>query len=561
MASSTVFISYRREDSAGHAGRLFDRLVSKLGRDRVFRDVDNIGPGENFIEAIRQTIAASDVLFVLIGPRWVNAVDDEGRKRLEDAGDPVRIEIETGLERNIRVIPVLLPGAMMPSANELPQTLASLPELNALEIREATFEQDVSHLIAETKFTRRLNPYQLLRDNRILLMVLLCVIVAAAILSVYWAHPIFLMTPERARAQLASMGRSYDPLSLTEAARDGDATAVSLFLRAGMKPDARPQQGTPSALDFAMDEHHFDVAKILINGGADAEHSLLLAARSGDLKLFQLLMGKKPRREALVGALCQAAEARQIDIVKQLLNSGLTPNDRWAGNLPLHGAVIGGETEIVKLLLDRGADVNAVDRSIGGSGETALHVASRGESKSAADIVGLLLGSGADVNVKDHEGTTPLMNALDRHQIALMLLAQGADVSLRDQAGNTAVMYAGARRLKDMIQILVKKGADINAQNNAGTTALMNSSGAIDSVDDPDTIQTILDNGGDPNKVDHDGYTALMYAAQQGLNGATRVLIAAGADTGKTNKDGRTALQLATGNNHRQTAAIIDSRR
>ena len=93
-----------------------------------------------------------------------------------------------------------------PSTKELPETLASLPKLNALEIREATFEQDVSHLIAETKLTRRLNPYQLLRDHRILLLALLCVIVAAATLSVYWARPIFLMTPERARAQLAVMG-------------------------------------------------------------------------------------------------------------------------------------------------------------------------------------------------------------------------------------------------------------------------------------------------------------------------------------------------------------------
>ena len=77
----------------------------------------------------------------------------------------------------------------------------------------------------------------------------------------------FLMTAERARAQLATMGRAYDPGSFTEAAEEGDANAVSLFLRSGMKADARRQPGTPSALDFAMDEHHFDVAKILIQAG------------------------------------------------------------------------------------------------------------------------------------------------------------------------------------------------------------------------------------------------------------------------------------------------------
>jgi uncharacterized protein len=559
--SSTVFISYRREDSAGHSGRLFDRLVSKLGRDRVFRDVDDIMPGENFSEAIRQRIESSDVLFVLIGPRWLSAVDDEGRRRLEDAGDLVRLEIEMGLQRKMRVIPVLLPGAVLPGAKQLPETLVPLVRFNAFEVRETTFEQDVSHLIAETTVSPPLNPYRFLRDKRVFLTALLCVVVAAAVLVVYWTRPMSLMTPERARTELAAMGRSYDPRSLTRAAEEGDAAAVSLFLRAGMKADARPQPGTPSALDFAMNERHFDVARILINGGADVQHSLLLVASSGNADLFQLLLSKTPSRDTLAGALYQAAGAGHIEFVKQLLNSGLTPNDRWYGSLPLHSAVYGGQTEVVQLLLDRGADVNAVDMNTGGMGETALHYATRSGAKSATVIVGLLLGSGADVNAKDLTGNTPLMSALDNREIALMVLAQGADVNVRDQGGNTALMYAAARHLTGMIQTLMKKGADINAQNNGGSTALMKTSGAIDAVDDPDTVQAVLDNGADPNKFDHNGYTALMYAAQEGLNGAARVLVAAGADTGKRNKDGKTALQLANSNKHKQTAAILNNRR
>jgi len=560
MASPTVFISYRREDSAGHAGRLFDRLASKLGRGHVFRDVDNIRPGENFIEAIRQRISASDVLFVLIGPRWLNAVDGEGRKRLEGPDDLVRLEIEVGLERKVRLIPVLLPGASMPTEKELPETLAPLSRFNALEIREATFEQDVLHLIAATGAPRRLYAYRLLSDRRTSLIVLAGVAVMGAILSVYWAHPMILMSPERARAKLAAMGRSYDPGSLTQAARDGDAAAVSLFLRAGMKADARPLPGTSSALDFAMDERHFDVARILIDGGADLEHSMILVARSGNPELFRLLMSKNPSRKVLAGALYQAAEAGHIELVKQLLDSGLTPNDRWAGSLPLEGAVYDGQTDVVKLLLDRRADVNAADSNPGGSGETALHYATRTGAKSAAEIVGLLLGSGVAVNVQDQRGNTPLMSALDNREIALMLLAHGADVNLRDTGGNTALMYAAARHVTGMIQILVKHGADINSENNAGTTALMNTAGAIDSVDDPETVQTVLDNGADSNQSNHEGYTALMYAAEQGLNGAVRVLIAAGANIGKKNKDGKTALQLASGNRHTQTAALISGR-
>jgi ankyrin repeat protein len=555
MASSTVFISYRREDSAGHAGRLFDRLASKLGRDHVFRDVDNIRPGENFIEAIRNKIKASDVLFVLIGPRWLTAVDHEGRKRLEDAGDLARLEIEIGLEQKIRLVPVLLPGASMPSEKDLPASIAQLGTFNAFEIREATFDQDVSRLFFETKLSRLLNPYQLLRDRRSSLIALACVVLGAAVLAVYWAHPLFVTTPERARTQLAAMGLSFDPHSLAKAAADGDVAAVSLFLRAGMKPDARPQPGTPSALDLAIDNRQFDTAKVLIEGGADVEHALILVARSGNPELFRLLKSKNPSHQALAGAMYQAAQAGHIDVVKQLLDSGLTPNDRWAGSLALNGAAYGGRADVLKLLLDRGAYVNAVDTNPGGNAETALHYATRSGAKS--EVIGLLLGSGAAVNAQDGGGTTPLMNALDNREIALMLLAHGADVNIRDHGGNTALMYAAARHLTAMIQILVNKGADVNAQNNAGSTALMNTAGAIDSVDDPQTVQAVLDNGADPDKFDHEGFTALMHAAENGLNGAVRVLIAAGADTRRRSKEGKTALQLASSNQHKQTATVL----
>jgi serine/threonine-protein phosphatase 6 regulatory ankyrin repeat subunit B len=313
-----------------------------------------------------------------------------------------------------------------------------------------------------------------------------------------------------------------------------------------MNPDATPESGVPTPLEYAMDQGHFDVAAILIRGGANVKHSLLIVARSGNLQLFQMLMNKKPSREALSGALYQAAEAGNIEIVKQLLHSGLTPNDGWGGNLPLGGAAYEGRIEVVKLLLDHGADVNAVNRSSGGNGETALHYATRCTASSALKIVELLLASGAHVNVNDQRGATPLMNALDHREMALMLLAHGAAVNSRDKDGNTALMYAAARHLTAMVRTLVKEGADINAQNNDGRTALMNTSGAADSVDDPDTVQAALDSGANPNQTDRDGYTALMFAAQKRLNGAKRVLIAAGADKGKRNKDGKTAMELTS---------------
>jgi hypothetical protein len=147
MASPAIFISYRREDSIGHAGRLFDRLVEQFGKERIYRDIDTIQAGENFVEAVRQKINVSDVVLALIGPRWLTVTDDEGRWRLADENDLVRMEIATGLERNIRVIPVLLQGASMPRAKDLPGALAGLAQRNAFEIRDTHFDQDVAQLV------------------------------------------------------------------------------------------------------------------------------------------------------------------------------------------------------------------------------------------------------------------------------------------------------------------------------------------------------------------------------------------------------------------------------
>jgi hypothetical protein len=123
MAVPTIFICYRREDTVGHAGRLFDRLAERFGREHVYRDIDKIAAGQDFIVAVRQQINRSDVVLVLIGPRWLTATDEEGQWRLADESDLVRVEIATALERNIRVIPVLLQGATMPKAKDLPGEL------------------------------------------------------------------------------------------------------------------------------------------------------------------------------------------------------------------------------------------------------------------------------------------------------------------------------------------------------------------------------------------------------------------------------------------------------
>ena len=120
---SYIFISYRRIDSAGHVGWLNDDLSERFGQDHIFRDIETIQPGADFVEAIQQAVGSCDVLLAVIGRQWLAVTDATGRRRLDDPDDFVRLEIATALARNIPVIPVLVQGASMPAAHELPGPL------------------------------------------------------------------------------------------------------------------------------------------------------------------------------------------------------------------------------------------------------------------------------------------------------------------------------------------------------------------------------------------------------------------------------------------------------
>jgi hypothetical protein len=129
-----IFLSYRREDAGGHAGRLYDNLARRFGGEMVFRDIDTLPPGDNFVEHIESSIAAADVVLAMIGRDWVSATDADGKRRLEDANDYVRLELEAALRRDIRVIPVLVRNATMPRSDELPGELAPLAQRHAFEL-------------------------------------------------------------------------------------------------------------------------------------------------------------------------------------------------------------------------------------------------------------------------------------------------------------------------------------------------------------------------------------------------------------------------------------------
>ncbi len=140
-----IFISYRRADSEGYAGRLEDTLKSYFGERRVFRDVGGIMPGENFQHKIAETIEGAVALIVLIGPNWL-ATNDDGVSRLQESGDYVAGEIKAALGKGRLVVPVLVQGARMPLAENLPEALRELTQRNAITINDESWAADVTRL-------------------------------------------------------------------------------------------------------------------------------------------------------------------------------------------------------------------------------------------------------------------------------------------------------------------------------------------------------------------------------------------------------------------------------
>lgn len=141
---SRYFISYRRQDSGGHAGRLSDRLVEQFGSDHVFMDVQDIQPGQNYAASIEATLARCTHLLAVVGPRWVETL----KERTAAGEDLVRHEIVLAMKRGVTVIPVLVGGARMPVKADLPAELASFERCQAVEIRDDRFDDDCQELIA-----------------------------------------------------------------------------------------------------------------------------------------------------------------------------------------------------------------------------------------------------------------------------------------------------------------------------------------------------------------------------------------------------------------------------
>jgi hypothetical protein len=144
-----IFISYRRDESAWPADQLFRRLAEHFGKDKVFKDIDSIDLGDDFVQVITRKIGTSHVLLALIGNRWLTVTGKGKKRRLDDTQDPVRLELETALKCKVRVIPILIDGARMPHAKELPASLAGLVRRQAFELSVSRFDENVELLLAK----------------------------------------------------------------------------------------------------------------------------------------------------------------------------------------------------------------------------------------------------------------------------------------------------------------------------------------------------------------------------------------------------------------------------
>ncbi len=584
-AMSAIFISYRREDTVGHAGRIYDRLVARFGPERVYRDIDSGRPGEDFVETIRRRVAGCDVLLALIGPGWLKATDETGGWRLAQEGDLVRIEIATALERGVRVIPVLVQGAKMPRSGDLPVALSKLAHRNAVEIRDTQFDRDVS-LLLEDLSPRSFHARWLRPLTRPAVAIALALVVAAGIGTVYLSQ--VTLTSEQARAQLELMDIPYSADAFVHAAERKDATAMALFLKAGMDPNAANRRGL-TALQFAARHGDLAMMKSLIKAGARIEAPVRWAAGAGQMEALQLLLSKGPTKAALGEALTVSGHEPRVTLL--LLDRGADPNAADKdGKTPLMDAADEANPEVARLLLARGVNVNAGRTDPFTRGKTALHyaaVTSKDEHR-AIEVAALLLDKGADlsaraVDVNNSEGWTPLLAAAlaKRWKMARFLAERGADVNAlavahggHDEAvgiGLTPVMLAVKEGELDTVVAFLDKGADVDRRTASGRTALWL---AAERGSAP-VVEVLLARGAKATNADNDGWTplmaartpevaevllrhgavvdarttagttALIIAAERGSPEMVKLLLARGADANAVNKNGWTPLMAA----------------
>jgi hypothetical protein len=179
-----VFVSYRRDDTAGRAGRLGDGLSTRLGVGNVFQDVGSIAPGVDFEGAILDALAATDATIVVIGPEWARLQGSDTLPRLREPGDYVRREVAAALGSGQPVVPVLVGGARLPERAELPEELTPLLRRQAVAVRDETWHEDVDGLVR--RLQAEIEPPRRRRLPVWLLAALAAAVVLGGLVAVFW---------------------------------------------------------------------------------------------------------------------------------------------------------------------------------------------------------------------------------------------------------------------------------------------------------------------------------------------------------------------------------------
>ncbi len=421
------------------------------------------------------------------------------------------------------------------------------------------------------------------------------------LLAAFLTVPTALVLTARAQTEAPRpLLRGTPPLH--EATLASDIEKVRSLLSKGANVNEKDAGGSRTALHYACERGHTEVAALLISRGADvnvsswdAKTPLHAAAASGNKETVELLLSKRAHLEAKerygrtplfeamrspvagrkevvellvakgakVPALHLAAYMGDIEKVKRYLDDGININSQeGAGCTALHAAASGGRKDIVEFLIGRGANVDLKDTSA----MTPLYYAA---THNREDIADLFLAKGADVNVKDERSFTLLYYAIwDESKDAIeLLIAKGANVDAKDRAGYTPLVYAIWQNDKDIVELLLSKGADVNVEDNAGYTpyywASMDASKAIVEVltakgavpistihvatraGDLAKVKRFIEEGTDVNARDKGGETPLFSAVLADNDDVAKFLLDKGADVNAQNNGGRTPLHFA----------------
>jgi uncharacterized protein len=375
-------------------------------------------------------------------------------------------------------------------------------------------------------------------------MVYVVTVVLISLLGIF-VYTQFTTSPNEARVKIKQMGMDFDAKTFIEHAGNNDTQAVELFLEAGMNPNEEENinpddSNKVSAIEMAAANGHLDIVKKLVEHGANLEKAMYSAAANNQKAVLDFTLASNPSLLAINKALIGATSSDDTSILQLLLDKGADMNfvDKDFSYYPFEGATalimsaLHGKIENMRILLSKNADVN-----IGGNDTVPSALFASFEfihsPSICADMVNLLLEHGADINVKNKDNKTPLLAAItspnigdeqERLNIVKSLLNKDSDLTVRDKSMEswqpTPLLAAIHGEKSEIALLLIEQGADVNEQSGA--------------IDGNGSIQ----------------YNALMQASEKGLVNVVDALLSKGAEINTRNENGDSALLIAAANHN-----------